>query len=438
MTVKKFLLIGFFICLPLAHAQEPTQKLTNLPDREEAFMDWGLGMFVHWSLDSQLGSVISHSLVGASEDYIQRYLSELPQSFSPDNYDPDQWMRIAKRTGVKYMVFTAKHHSGFCMWDTETTDFSIMNTSYGQDIVERYVDACREYGLKVGFYFSPEDFYFLHQQGHLIRRRADYAQPTHNTELLEYDKQQVNELLTNYGDIDVLFFDGIESEPLVQYAHQLQPECIVTRGEMQTPEQEIPGRPMPGPWEACFTLGTQWHFKPTNEDYKSGTTLINMLIEIRAKGGNLLINAGPQPNGMIPFEQTRRFRELGLWMFVNRDAIYDIRPCPVIREGNLWFTRDTSSNTAFVFLTNQGDWPLGERREFVLQSISATPETEISVLGQNDKVVEYHPEKTPVSRYTQQDDLLLISVVRAQRLYNNRQWPNPVVVKLTNVEFNEK
>lgn len=220
----------------------------------------------------------------------------------------------------------------------------------------------------------------------------------------------------------------------MQSVHELQPDCLVTRGEMPTPEQKIP-EPMPGPWESCFTMGTQWQFKPTNEDYKSGTRLIEMLIETRAKGGNLLINVGPKPDGAIPFEQTRRLRELALWMFVNGEAVHGVRPCPTMREGDLWFTRDLDADAVYVFLTGRPDWPLGERREFTIGCLRATPDTAVSVLGQNGRVVEYHPGADPAAKFAQGDDGLTISVVRAQRLYNDRKWPNPVVVKLQNVEF---
>jgi alpha-L-fucosidase len=238
----------------------------------------------------------------------------------------------------------------------------------------------------------------------------------------------------------VIFFDSNEhnsreNDALVQLVHQLQPDCIVTRGIMITPEQNIPDIPLPGPWEACFTPGTQWQFKPTNEIYKTGTELINMLIEIRAKGGNLLINMGPEPNGFIPFEQERIFRELALWMFVNQESIYDIRSCETIREGDIWFTRSKDGNDVYLFLTNQEAWSRGEQRTFTLRSFRTTESTQISVLGQNDKVVEYQPEIIPRSEFTQGPDELIISVYRAQRLYNDHQWPNPLVVKMTNVLF---
>jgi alpha-L-fucosidase len=374
-------------------------------------------------------------MVGASPDYLDSYLNELPKSFNPNRYDPEEWMRLASLAGAKYMVLTAKHHSGFCLWDTKTTDFNIMNTPYGKDILRSYVEACRKYNLKVGFYFSPEDFQFLHRQGHLIRRKAEYADISNNQELLAHDRRQVQELLTEYGEIDVIFFDAFDNRALVEYVHKLQPGCLVTRGEMSTPEQEIPDRPLPGPWEACFTLGTQWQFKPTNEEYKSGRELIEMLIDIRAKGGNLLLNIGPDPSGMIPFEQERILRELGLWIFVNRESVQGTRPWPVIREGKIWFTRSKKADDVYLFLTGEDSWPLGARRQFTLRQVQATTATTISVLGQNSRVVEYHPEINPEARFKQMPGSLLISVVRAQRLYNNRSWSNPPVVKLTNVKF---
>ena len=426
-----------------AQSESSKGKLVNDAEREQEFQDWGLGMFIHWSLDSQLGSVISHSMVGADEKYLDRYINELPKTFNPKRYDPGEWMAIAKLAGAKYMVLTAKHHSGFCLWDTKTTDFGIMSTPYQKDIVREYVDACRKAGLKVGFYFSPEDFHFLHRQGHQIRRKGDHANISSNAELLEYDKRQMKELLTNYGPIDVIFLDAFDNAQIRDYVHELQPKCLVTRGEMATPEQKIPDAPIPGPWESCFTLGTQWQFKPTNEVYKSGGKLIEMLIETRAKGGNLLINIGPEPSGIIPSEQERIFRELGLWMFINREAIHDVRPCKVVGENKIWYTQSKDGKAVYVFMTEftgKNRWKHGARKEIVLKNWKATDQTRVSVLGQNDKVLEYKPDADPTSRFKQTDAGLELSVMRAQRIYNNKTWPNTVVLKLENVDFveNEK
>ncbi len=411
-------------------------QLKNKPELEEDFMDMGFGIFIHWSMDSQLGSVISHSMVGASEDYLQRYMNELPKTFYPDKFDPDEWARLFKLTGAEYVVFTTKHHNGFCMWDTQTTDFNIMNTPYGKDITGMLVQSLRKFGLKVGFYYSPEDFSFIHQQGHLISRKGPMTQVTENAELFEYSKKQVDELFTNYGKVDFAFFDSFSKKNLVQYVHEKYPEIVVTRGEMNTPEQKIPNEPMPGPWETCMTMGTQWAYKPTNEVYKDGGDLINKLIEIRAKGGNFLMNVGPKPNGEIPIEQEERLREMALWMFINDEAVKNVRTVPTqIKDGDLWFTKAKDENTAYVFITNQPEWFKGKRRLFYTESIRATEETEISVLGQNDMVVEYSPTNKPVSLFTQRSHNLEISVTRAQRVYNDKIWPNPIVVKLTNVEF---
>jgi len=405
----------------------------NKPEREQWFMDQALGMFVHWSVDSQLGSVISHSMVGASDDYLDRFINELPQTFYPERFNPDEWARLAKRAGMKYVVFTTKHHSGFCMFHTKTTDFNIENTPYKKDITRQLVKSLRKFGIAVGFYFSPDDFWMLHKQGKDVSRRRPEAQPTNNPELMAHNKAQIRELFKNYGPIDVLFIDG-QPDGLKELAWELQPNCVVTRGAMETPEQNTPDEPMPGPWEACYTLGTQWQFKPTNEDYKSGIQLIEMLIEIRAKGGNFLLNIGPQPDGVIPFEQDRRTRELALWLFINREAIYEIRPWHVIREGNIWFTKAKDADTVYAILTKQPDWRKGDRKEFTLKSVRATDQSVVSVLGQSGRVLEYSTEVIPETRWDQKDDGLHLSVMRAQRIYNNTRWPNPLVVKITHAQ----
>lgn len=165
-----------------------------------------------------------------------------------------------------------------------------------------------------------------------------------------------------------------------------------------------------------------------------------MLIETRAKGGNLLLNVGPEPSGIISFEQERSFRELALWMFINDEAIHNVRPCPIVGEGKIWYTRSKDGKAVYVFLTEfsgKNRWKRGERKEVVLKHWRATAQTRISVVGQNDKVLEYAPDADPQSRFRQTNAGLEISVMRAQRIYNNRAWPNTVVVKLENVEFVE-
>mgnify|MGYP000110389796 CR=1 FL=1 len=185
----------------------------NKPERLEWLQDAGFGMFVHWSMDSQLGCVISHSMAGASDDYLERFIHELPKTFNPKHFDADELAVLAKLAGMQYVVLTTKHHSGFCMWDTATTDFSIMHTPYGRDIVAQYVEALRRQGLGVGFYYSPEDFYYLHTHGIMVSRKGPGSDPMEHPDYVEYIRAQVRELMTNYGPVDVVFFDGRGAEP---------------------------------------------------------------------------------------------------------------------------------------------------------------------------------------------------------------------------------
>ena len=160
----------------------------NKPERLEWFRDLGFGLFIHWSLDSQIGSVISHSLVGAERGYVDRFFTELPRTFNPSKFDPAEWAVLSKLAGFKYVVFTAKHHSGFCMYNTRTTDFSIMNTPYGKDLTAQLVRAYRDQGIAIGFYYSPDDFYFLHQNGKTIARRQEGVTPQEFPALMKYDQ----------------------------------------------------------------------------------------------------------------------------------------------------------------------------------------------------------------------------------------------------------
>jgi len=400
----------------------------NDPRRVEWFRDLALGMFIHWSFDSQLGLVISHSMVGASPDYLDRFIGELPRTFHPRKFDPEDWARLARLAGMKYVVFTTKHHSGFCMFDTKTTDFNVLNTPCGQDVTRKIVEAFRRQGIAIGFYFSPDDFWMLRKLGIEIQREVPSVRPSHVPALMAHDRAQLRELLTQYGPVDILFLDG-PPEGLKELAWELQPQVVVTRGEMKTPEQEIPGVPSAGPWEACFTMGTQWQFKPS-EEYKSATRLIEMLVETRAKGGNLLLNVGPHPEGEIPFEQERRLRELGLWVFVNHEAIYEVRPWVVTNEGNVWYTKAKGADTVYAIVTG-APWEYGRPVTITLKGVRATERTDIEVLGQSGRVLEYKPGINPRAVWKQGEDGLRITAMRAQRLTNDRSWPHPVVLRIT-------
>jgi alpha-L-fucosidase len=192
--------------------------------------------------------------------------------------------------------------------------------------------------------------------------------------------------------------------------------------------------PLPGAWETCMTMGTAWQYQPQNEHYKSGGELIRLLIQTRAKGGNFLLNVGPKPNGELPIEEEERLREIALWVFVNSDAIYAVRPWVITNEGDIWFTKKKDGQALYAIVESDTPWPRATWKEFTLHSVRATGKTEVSVLGQNDQVVEYHHEITPKSTWHQEKDGLHVRVMQTQRLQDNFHWPNPAVLKITNAE----
>ncbi|MCE5310828.1 MAG: alpha-L-fucosidase [Acidobacteriales bacterium] len=402
----------------------------NRPDRLEWFQDQGFGMFIHWSMDGQLGVVISHSMAGASGDYLKRYVEELPRTFNPEKFNPRAWARLAKVAGMKYVMFTTKHHSGFCMFDTATTDFSVMNTPFKRDILAEVVKAFREQGIAIGFYFSADDFHWLYAHGKMIDRRPELMPPS-QPELLAYARTQLKELMSNYGRVDLMFFDG-QSKGLTDYVWSLAPDLVITSGGMKTTEQHIAGTPSVEPFEACFTMGQEWNYRPTNDPYKTAAQMIGMLIETRARGGNLLLNVGPTPDGEIPLEQENRLREMALWNFINGEAIYGVRPWVVTNEGNYWFTKKKDAGTVYVAVREP--WKYTERKEIRLASVRATAATEVSVLGQSGELIEYQPQVDARTTWKQEAGGLHIRAVRAQRLYTSGFWPNPVVLKITNVK----
>jgi alpha-L-fucosidase len=401
----------------------------NRPAREQWLRDLGFGMFIHWNVDVNLGTVISHSLAGADAGYVARYFEQLPQYLDARRFDPRAWARMARLAGMKYAVFTAKHHAGFCWWPTKTTPFNVMNTPMKRDVVKEYVDAFRAEGIAVGLYFSPDDFWWFHKHGMRIARPPAPDTTTRELPAMKaYDQEQLRELLTRYGPIDILFIDG-PAHGLRELAWELNRNIVVTRGAIETPEQEVPGVPADELWEACMTIGTSWQHKPGDVP-KPSKQLIETLVEVRAKGGNLLLNVGPTADGELSPEEEGALRDIALWNFVNGEALDAVRPWAVTNEGDVWFTRNRSTGTVYAFVT-KSPWNMGERREITLKSVLATPETVVSVLGQSDQVLEYHPDVVPMTRWNQTGAGLVISAQTAQRLYDNRQWDRPVVVRIT-------
>jgi len=413
------------------------QKITidrNKPEKLEWFRDMGFGMFIHWSIDVQLGAIISHNVAVGSQDYQDRYFNELPKTFNPKKFEPESWAKLAKLAGMKYMVFTAKHHNGFCMWDTQTSEFNIINSGYGRDILKEIITAFRKYDIAIGLYFSPDDYYVMYQQGHQPSRESPESASTINTELWEINKKQLRELLENYGKIDILFIDEKSdwANPLVaNYAWDIDSDLLITRGGMATPEQYLPDEPFEGPWEACYTIGSHWQYV-AEENYKSASTLINLLIETRAKGGNMLLNVGPDAEGEIPDRQETRLREIGLWYMANHEAIESVRPWHITKEQDTWFTQSKNGRYVYAFV-NEPYWNWMEEKAFFFRSMVGNDATKISVLGQNEVMMEYQVHRSPKPIFSLTEEGIFVNVVKAQRL--NKTWRNPLVIRLEDVEM---
>ena len=419
----------------------------NLPEKLTWLQDAGMGLFIHWSVDAQLGCVISHTLVGASEDYVERFYTELPKTLEKGEWGFDHLANLAKLCGFQYAVLTTKHHCGFCLWPSESTDFHVGNTAVGKDLVAEYAAAFRRQGIKVGFYFSPEDFWFLRKMGLPITRspKEPYSEEIHRA-YRAHLKIQMEELMDR-GPVDVLFFDGGESMigedriSLQQYCMNIAwdrcPEVLITRGAIPTPEQQLPGVGADQAWEACITLGTAWQYQPTNEIYKTGAHVIRLLVDTRAKGGALLLNIGPDARGILCREQENILRELALWHFINGESIHSVRPWVLVSEEDeertIYLLKKKEEDTVYAVIFGEKAWDRGPRRKITLHSVKAGEKTTVQVLGQNGEETEYRPDLDAKSYFTQEEDRLVIDVMNTQRVYCGIQWRNPLVLKLTDV-----
>jgi alpha-L-fucosidase len=371
---------------------EDQVRLSNDPEKTEVFRDAGLGLFVHWGPNSQVGSEISWPLNQASRDYIEKYYA-LADTFNPTEFDAEEWARLAKLAGMEYVVFTTKHHDGFCMFDTKYSDFKITNTPYGKDIVAQIADAFRNLGLLVGFYYSPGDFRYHYetgvpQQGLMIP--AFDSEATFGPQkkgFLAYEQGQIKELMTQYGDIFMLWFDG-NCNPLKKYAWRVSQDIFIGRGEIPTPEQRIPGEAADHAWESCMTTSWQWSYQP-NPDLRTSREVIENLIKIRSRGGNMLLNVGPRPDGRISDHDEVILRDLGLWMMMYGEAMREVRPWTVTNESDVWFTRKKGEGPTTLYAITDFDydaegttWRQFSGRRLTLRSVLATEDTEVSILGQ--------------------------------------------------------
>ncbi|HEX4906551.1 MAG TPA: alpha-L-fucosidase [Acidimicrobiales bacterium] len=310
----------------------------------------GLGMFIHWDHASQQGLEISWPLVGGggilvhAQNVTPEQYHSSAATFDPQAWDAPALARRAKAAGVQYAVLTTKHHNGFSMWPTKLDDWHIGNTPYGKDIVREFADAMRAEGIRVGFYYSLCDWHHPDYPAFTMEHRPyqlGTSPPMPSDEqwdrFLEFMYGQITELLTDYGDIAVIWFDGgwerrasqWRSSELEQLIRSLQPEILINDrlprvGDYETPEQFVPPTPPERKWETCMTMNESWSWNPADTDYKSPRSLVHTLCEVVGRGGNLLLNVSPMGDGSLPPEQEERLDHVARWVEKHREAVIGV------------------------------------------------------------------------------------------------------------------
>jgi alpha-L-fucosidase len=340
--------------------------MTQNPDNEW-FENAGLGIFVHWGISSVHGGIdLSWGMIEDKpwDDEDRSIPSEeyyaLADDFDPDGYNPDSWCRAAREAGMEYAVLTARHHDGFAMWPSEYGDFSTADHCDGRDLVGEFVDACRRQGLRVGLYYSPRDWRFdeFVEPGP-YEGKEEHPEAVNSEELVAFEKHfdyvagQLEELVTRYGDLDVLWFDGYikgnvnrGAAELLDIVRSANPDVLVNDrcgpaalGDFRTTEVQLPERPLDGTWEHCQTWGGPWGYTDDDE-YADLAWTVDRLTDVAGLGGNLLLNVSPDQDGRLPDEAHERLGELGSWMDAHGPAIKNVEGGPWPPRTDVSVTRD--------------------------------------------------------------------------------------------------
>ena len=370
-----------------------------LARRLDWFQDQKFGFMMHWAPYSLWGCIESWPLVEedkwARPDDLKAWTQRnkdlalftrdywaLPKTFNPVQFDPRKWAAAAKNAGMKYVVFTTKHHDGFSLFDTRLSDYRVtaadvpFHASARSNVVREVFNAFRKEKFGIGAYFSKADWHcpdYWDPSAPARTRNPNYdtaAQPDKWRRFVDYTHGQIAELMTGYGHVDILWLDAgqvrppqqdIQMDRLAAMARKHQPGLIVVDRTVggryenyRTPEQEVPDKPLSYAWETCMTMGDQWSYKP-HDKYKSTHKLIHLLVDVVGKGGNFLLNVGPQPDGQLPAPALERMAGIGAWMKVNGEAIYGTRPIAPYKEGQVVFTRKGRAVYAIYLTAKEGD-----------------------------------------------------------------------------------
>ncbi len=378
----------------LAAAATPLPGASDPAERLKRFNEAKFGMFIHWGPYSLASVEASWPIMGQTRWKIsEEEYRALPQRFNPVQFDPRAWVRLAKAAGQRYMIFTAKHHDGFCMFNSSYTSYKITKTPYGKDILAMLVEAAKAESFPLGFYYSPPD---MNHPGYRDTSKPSGSNWRGEPErpewplYLDYMELQVRELLTRYGDVFAIWFDGLDHQEKYDgtrfhnLIRTLQPRTLINNrigltGDFVTPEQRLPkGIPRKGsvvgntnpndqgvltaaprpedfqPWETCMTINGTWGYNANDLRYKSTTDLVRALIDAASKGGNLLLNVGPAPEGTIQPEFEERLRGIGKWLEANGESIYGSTYGPV--QGLSWGRMTARGKTLYLHVF---EWPQG-------------------------------------------------------------------------------
>ena len=323
----------------------------------QAWRQMKFGLFIHWGPVSLKGTEIGWSRGGERRGRNDKSTGSIPveiydnlyKQFNPVKFDAEQWVQMAKDAGMKYLVFTSKHHDGFSMFDSKFTDYKITNSPFRRDVVKELADACHKGGLKLGYYYSPVDWY-----------HPDYRTENH-ARYIEYMHGQLREICSNYGRIDIIWFDSLggsakdwDSENLFKMIRRLQPNVIINNraglpADHDTPEQRIGKFQNDRPWETCMTICRQWAWKP-NDQMKSFKQCIQTLVKTVGGDGNLLFNVGPMPDGRIEPRQVERLKEMGAWLRKYGQSIYGTRGGPF--KPGAWGASTYKGNAVYIHVLN--------------------------------------------------------------------------------------
>ena len=387
-------------------------------EKLDKWQDQKFGVLFHWGLYSVPGIVESWSICSEDVDWIRRpkgspvdyneykkWYFGLKDKFNPTNFNPEQWADVMEDAGMKYMIFTTKHHDGFCMYDSKYTDFSIakhaVTNNPRTNVAYHVFEAFRKKGFMMGCYFSKPDWHcewFWNPYYATPNRNENYKIKRHPEWWKNYQtftQNQLDELMTDYGSFDILWLDGgwvtgdeINLDEVLVKARKKHPGLISVdrsiRGKnenYQTPERGIPTTQLDYPWESCITLSNDWGWVP-NAPYKSAQKVINTLAEICAKGGCFVLGVGPTPDGIIEKPVVDRLHQVGEWLRANGKAIYSTRTTPNYHAGNIWFTADKDGKTLYAIYA----LPEGEELPETIEWSGNLPKGKMILLAKNKRV----------------------------------------------------